>query len=71
MPMAGGGNVDSDGALVGRQSNGSITASHATGNADGGGGVDERVGALVGWQEAGSITASYATGNADGGGRKR
>ena len=50
------------------RTNGSITASYATGNAAGGGGNDNRVGALVGRQEAGSITASYATGNAAGGG---
>ena len=56
------------GGLVGRQQGGSITASHATGNADGGGGNFDSVGALVGRQQGGVITASYATGNADGGG---
>ena len=55
------------GGLVGFQgSDGSITASYATGNADGGAGVFDYVGGLVGLQ-FGSITASYATGNADGG----
>ena len=57
------------GGLVGVQgSGGSITASYATGNADGGDGALDRVGGLVGEQgSGGSITASYATGNADGG----
>ena len=54
------------GGLVG-QSEGSITASYATGDADGGDGKKDRVGGLVGVQEDGSITASYATGDADGG----
>ena len=48
------------------QSQGSITASYATGDADGGDGDDDRVGGLVGLSY-GSITASYATGDADGG----
>ena len=56
------------GGLVGFQNGGSITASYATGNADGGDGGQDRVGGLVGQQgSGGSITASYATGNADGG----
>ena len=50
------------GGLVGRQDDGSITASYATGTADGGSGDDDRVGGLVGLQRGGSITASYATG---------
>ena len=54
------------GGLVGIQSGGSISASYATGNADGGDGNNDYVGGLVGWQ-SGSITGSYATGNADGG----
>ena len=64
-------NVGSSGAdvggLVGRQNGGSITASHATGDADGGAGSQDRVGGLVGRQARGSITASRATGSADGG----
>ena len=56
---------------MGQQTNGSITASYATGNADGGDGNGDYAGALVGQQTNGSITASYATGNADGGERKR
>ena len=54
------------GGLVGSLSGGSIRASYATGNADGGDGNYDRVGGLVGLQR-GSISASYATGNADGG----
>ena len=47
---------------------GRITASHATGNANGGGSGDS-VGGLVGHNEnSGRITASYATGNANGDG---
>ena len=47
---------------------GSITASYATGAADGGDGDGDYVGGLVGVQEeSSSITASYATGDADGG----
>ena len=53
------------GGLVG-QSEGSITASYATGDAHGGDGKKDLVGGLVG-QSEGSITASYATGDADGG----
>ena len=55
------------GGLVGYQFRGSITASYATGNADGGDGNSDRVGGLVGFQNSGSITGSYATGDADGG----
>ena len=55
------------GGLVGSQGGGSITASYATGDADGGDGSDDSVGGLVGMQGSGSITASYATGDADGG----
>ena len=55
------------GGLVGRQDGGSITASHATGSADGGAGNLDNVGGLVGQQDGGSITASHATGPADGG----
>ena len=55
------------GGLVGR-SEGSITASYATGDADGGDGDNDRVGGLVGLlRRMGSITASYATGAVDGG----
>ena len=54
------------GGLVGLLNGGSITASYARGNVDGGGGNEDSVGALVGRQSGGSITASYATGNADG-----
>ncbi len=56
------------GGLVGLQEGGSIAASYATGNVDGGGGIHDRVGGLVGRQEGGSIATSYATGNVDGGG---
>ena len=56
------------GGLVGLQgTSSSITASYATGDADGGDGDDDYVGGLVGYQTQGSITASYATGDADGG----
>ena len=55
------------GGLVGRQEGGSITASYATGTADGGAGDRDFVGGLVGYLSRGSITASYATGTADGG----
>ena len=54
------------GGLAGRQSDGSITASHATGPAAGGDGDNDHVGGLVGEQSSGSITASYARGPADG-----
>ena len=43
-----------------------ITASYATGDANGGGGDEDHVGGLVG-DNNGTITASYAIGNADGG----
>ncbi len=56
------------GGLVGRQNNGSITASYATGAADGGAGDFDQVGGLVGLQDGGSIILSYARGAADGGG---
>ncbi len=59
-------NENNIGGLVGRQNGGVITASHATGAADGGDGSLDRVGGLVGRQN-GVITASYATGAADGG----
>ena len=55
------------GGLVGLQVSGSITASYATGAADGGDGHFDFVGGLVGLQVSGSITASYATGAAAGG----
>ena len=55
------------GGLVGRQSGGLITASHATGPAAGGDGNKDAVGGLVGVLLGGSITASYATGVAAGG----
>ena len=55
------------GGLAGVQFSGSITASWATGVADGGGGDQDSAGGLVGWQGGGSITASYATGAAAGG----
>ena len=56
------------GSLVGEQLGGStITASHATGDVDGGAGIDT-VGGLVGQQHNSStITASWASGNVDGG----
>ncbi len=56
------------GGLVGRQRGGAISASYATGTADGGSGGNDRAGGLVGWQDGGSIILSYATGNAAGGG---
>ncbi len=56
------------GGLVGRQESGTISASYATGAADGGDGDFDVVGGLVGWQERGTISLSYATGAADGGG---
>ena len=55
------------GGLVGLHRGGSITASYATGPADGGDGDFDYVGGLVGAQVVGSITASYATGPAAGG----
>ena len=53
---------DNVGALVGLQRNGSITASYATGNVNGGGGTSDTVGALVGRKDGGSITDSYGFG---------
>ena len=47
------------GGLVGRQGDGSITASYATGDADGGAGDEDYVGGLVGYQSRGPITASH------------
>ena len=66
------GNRSYTGGLVGVMGNTgettNITASYATGNADGGAGIEDNVGGLVGWQRGTStITASYATGNANGG----
>ena len=61
----GGENDDRVGGLVGI-SGGSIIASYATGNVDGGNGKDF-VGGLVGDRYEGTIVASYATGNANGG----
>ena len=46
---------------------GTITASYATGTADGGRGHGDFVGGLAGHNEEGTITASYATGDVDGG----
>ena len=45
---------------------GTISASYATGDADGGGGSYDYVGGLIGFS-SGTIIASYATGDADGG----
>ena len=47
---------------MGQQQQGSITASYATGDADGGDGGNDRVGGLVGNQKGGSITESYGFG---------
>ena len=55
------------GGLVGLQGGGSITASYATGDADGGDGDYNYVGGLVGIQSAGPIAGSHATGNTRGG----
>ena len=55
------------GGFAGLQLAGSITASHAMGNVDGGSGRRDNVGGLVGLQQAGSIAASHATGEVDGG----
>ena len=59
------GGDDNVAPLVGRN-DGTIIASHATGNADGGDGGDN-VGGLVGLGDGGTITASYANASADGG----
>ena len=58
--------ADYVGGLVGENNGGTIIASYATGDADGGDGTDDRVGGLVGFN-GGTITATYATGDADGG----
>ena len=59
------------GGLVGLLDTGSsITASYATGDADGGDGERDYVGGLVGRSES-SITASYATSAVNGGGGAR
>ena len=59
--------ADDVGGLVGRHWGG-ITASYATGSADGGSGDLDRVGGLVGGQIAAStITASHASGTVNGG----
>ena len=50
------------GGLVGQQADGVITASYATGIADGGNGENDTVGGLVGVQSGGSIRASYGFG---------
>ena len=55
------------GGLVGLQSGGSVTASHATGDADGGAGSDSVGGLVGGLRGRSSITASWATGDVDGG----
>ena len=55
------------GGLVGEQRGGSIVASYATGDADGGAGDSDLVGGLVGSKFGGAIVASYATGSANGG----
>ena len=52
--------------LVGWMEGGAITASYATGAADGGDGDDDYVGGLVGRQIGGTLIASYATGTAHG-----
>ena len=59
--------IDRVGGLVGWQEGGSIIASRAAVNLDGGDISYEDVGGLVGQQNGGSIIASYAAGNADGG----
>ena len=65
--VAGSGSV---GGLVGYQgfhrSSGTITASYATGDVNGGDG-DDSVGGLVGHMSSGTLTASYATGDVNGG----
>ena len=57
---------DRVGALAGSQGDGSITASYATGNADGGSGNEDRVGALLGQKTGGSLTDSYGFGTTAG-----
>ncbi len=62
------GNTDLVGGLVGMNDHAIITASYATGNANGGDGDSDQVGGLVGLQNAeGHTIGSYATGNANGG----
>ena len=61
------GDSDYVGGLVGHNNGGTISASYATGTADGEDGVDDFVGGLVGRNKSGTITASYATGDVDGG----
>ena len=50
------------GGLVGRNDEGTITNSYATGSISG----DVQVGGLVGWNDRGSITNSYAAGSVSG-----
>ena len=50
---------------MGWNSSGAITASYASGDADGGDGNQDRVGGLVG-SNSGTSTASYASGDVDG-----
>ena len=61
------GDSDRVGGLVGRNFDGTITASYATGAVNGGDGGGDDVGGLVGWNKFSAITASYATGAVDGG----
>ena len=64
----GSGNLDRVGGLVGYNGGGTITASYATGNADGITGFADSVGGLVGYNDASStITASHATAKVNGG----
>ena len=56
------------GGLVGQNNGtGTITASYATGDVDGGNLGFNRVGGLVGYNDGGTITASYATSHVSGG----
>ena len=63
----GGSGAEAVGGLVGRNFRGTITASYATGTADGGAGYNDYVGGLVGYNYQGTITASYANGRTRGG----
>ena len=63
----GGDGTDHIGLLAGVNEGGTITASYAAGDANGGAGDFDEVGSLVGANNGGSIVASYATGDADGG----
>ena len=63
----GGEGVDNIGGLVGYIRNGTITASHVSGNVHGGAGNDS-IGGLVGYNEGGTISASHASGSVHGGG---